>query len=86
MSSKPDKTGVENVRAMLKDYRFLYKRVAELRKAAEELPNVEEEAMDKQREIIKALEGMDLSGGNGGWEGRMIWFINELDQQAANGL
>lgn len=85
MSSKPSKEGVEKLRAAIADFRFLSKRVTELRKAANELPKVEEEATAKQFEVMKMLEGMDLDArGNAGWEQRMMWFLNELDQQAAN--
>lgn len=83
MSRLPSKEGVEKLRAVISDFRFLAKRTDELRKAVKELPKVEEEAGQKQREALKLLEEMDLAEkGNMGWEGRMMWFLNELDKQA----
>lgn len=84
MSSLPSKEGVEKVRAAIRDWRFLTKRIAEVEKIVSELPKLKEEAREKHREVIACMNGMDVAAnGNMGWENRVMWFLDELEKQAA---
>lgn len=86
MSSKPSVDGVAKVKHRLRHYRRLSEKLKELSEAAKQIPGVEEEMRTMHREIIGLLESMDVKAdGNCGWEGRMLWFLSDLERQATTG-
>jgi hypothetical protein len=84
MSSEPTPEKVKELRTALHDYRRLCKRLAELKEAADKIEQVEYQARQLHRDMLKMLEGMDVaSNGNMGWESRVIWFLCDLDAQSS---
>lgn len=83
MSDKPSPGGVERLRALLKRRRELGLEIEGIEKQLPRLKAAKEEADDNYRELLKLIEAMDtVSPGNGGFKGRLVWMLGELDRQA----
>ncbi len=84
MSSKPSTEGVEAFRKLLRERRMVAREIIKLRTAVDTLANLENKHREQSLALLNMLENMDLSAsGNAGWEGRMTWFLDELERQAS---
>jgi hypothetical protein len=82
MSRAPSKEGVSEVAEILKRMNELSPKIAEGRKALQQLKLDENEFEELARKIPEKLHEMDVAAsGNFGWEGRTTWFLQELVNQ-----
>jgi hypothetical protein len=86
MSRTPHPDGVTEFRETLARFNEISKEFAQLSDAVARLPIVTRVREETYRKLLKQMEEMDISSsGNTGWEGRIIWFLGELDRQASKG-
>ena len=83
MSRNPSPEGVAELRALLLRRRQLAEEIVELQQKTKRLAEAEREGHDVGNAIIEKLESMDCaSSGNGGWAGRIMWMLDQLERQA----